>query len=156
VMFPLKATLDNGDGNFARFLAPPYIRTLRSRAHPRPASAGTLATCAHGRAGDLKGAKRRLRLLEERDENERVTTLMWKKRSVYLRAGDVSLPRLMRPLSSLYAQVDRRRRKRGEERLSGSCEEKREGKCESSARHNRRNISRSLVFLPRLLAFDKY
>jgi len=120
-------------------------------------SAVSLATCAHGRAGDLKGAKRRLsrlKPLEERDENERVTTLTWKKRSVYLRAGEVSLPRLMRPLSSLYAQVDRRERS-GEGKLLGSREEKREGKCESSARHNRRNVSRSLAFLPRLLAFDK-
>lgn len=33
----------------------------------------------------------------------------------------------------------------------GYGEEKREGKCESSARHNRRNVSRSLAFLPRCL-----
>lgn len=37
------------------------------------------------------------------------------------------------------------------EKLSRSREEKRERKCESSARHNRRNASRSLAFLPRCL-----
>lgn len=66
------------------------------------------------------------------------------------------------PLSSLYAQArggkeegkeerERERRREGQERLAESWKEKREGKCEWSARHNRRNVSRSLVFLPRCL-----
>lgn len=44
-----------------------------------------------------------------------------------------------------------RRGQRVMEKLSGSREEKRERKCESSARHNRRNASRSPAFLPHCL-----